>query len=271
MKKKYYLLTIAVLLVGILSGCGNNSGKDTSQDTSLADIKEKGEIVLGTSADYPPFEWHIIDGSSDEIVGVDIEIAKKLADDLGVKLTIKDMSFDSLFPALNSNDIDMIIAGMVVDEDRLKAADFSDPYIEQGQTILVRKEDANKYKSVEDLRDKKIGSQLGSTQQKYAEENFGAEIVGIPNNNNLIMDLKNGTLDAVFITLLPAQQFENLNENLQIIDLGIPNENGSCVAIRKGSTSLLDEINKSIKNLNSTDQVDNWFLEYQELSEKSAK
>lgn len=270
MKKKYYLLTIAVLLVGILTGCGNNSS-DKAEDKSLSAIKEKGEIVLGTAADYPPYEWHQIDGSKDEIVGVDIEIAKKIAEDLGVKLTIKDMSFDSLLPALNTNDIDMVVSGMVVNEERQKAADFSDPYFQQGQTIIVRKDDFDKYKTVEDLKGKKIGTQLGSSQQAYAEEHFDADIVGIPNNNNLIMDLKNGTLDAVFITLLPAQQFEHLNDDLKIIDLVIPNENGSCVAVKKNSPALLNEINKTVKELTSGSQVDDWFLEYQELSEKNAQ
>lgn len=266
MKKKYYLLTIMVVLLGVLTGCGS-----TKEDTSFEDIKEKGTLVLGTSADYPPYEWHIIDGKNDEIVGVDIEIAKKLADDLGVKLEVKDMQFNGLIPALDAGDIDMIIAGMVVDEQRLKAADFTDPYFEQGQNVLVRKDDLNKFKSVNDLKNKKIGSQLGSQQQTYAEENFEAEIVAIPNNNDLILELKNGTLDAIFMSELTAKQFASIHDDLVIADISdIPSEGGSCVAVRKGATSLKDALNESVSNLNKTDQVDQWFIEYSKLAEEQA-
>ena len=172
MKKKFYLLTIAVLMLGVLVGCGNSS----KEDTSLKDIQEKGKIVLGTSADYAPYEWHMIDGKNDEIVGVDIEIAKQVAADLGVELEIKDMQFNGLFSALNSGDIDMIIAGMVADEKRSESVDFTEPYFEQGQVLLVNKKDADTFKSVEDLKGKKIGSQLGSVQYEYANANFDAEI-----------------------------------------------------------------------------------------------
>lgn len=267
MKKKFYLLTIAVLMLGVLAGCGNSS----KEDTSLKDIQEKGKIVLGTSADYAPYEWHMIDGKNDEIVGVDIEIAKQVAADLGVELEIKDMQFNGLFSALNSGDIDMIIAGMVADEKRSESVDFTEPYFEQGQVLLVNKKDADTFKSIDDLKGKKIGSQLGSVQYEYANANFDAEVTGIPNNNDLIMELKNGTLDVVFMSELTAKQFAELNDDLVISEIdSIPTEGGSCIAVQKGSSSLVDALNESIKQLNESEKINQWFLDFTELAKEKA-
>lgn len=263
-KQKLTILTIILIFAISLSACGN---KELS---TVQSIKESGKLVLGTSADYPPYEWHLIDGSKDKIVGVDIEIAKKIAQDLDVELEIKDMQFDALLPSLDNGDINIVVAGMVPNEDRIKAADFSKPYYESGQCIVVRNEDKDKYKSTEDLKGEKIGAQLGTIQHQYVEENIDAEIVAIPNNNNLLMDLKNGTLDALFMATIPAEQFQKLNSDITIINnLGIPNEDGSCIAVKKGDTEFLNEINKSVDSLNKTNQVEDWFKEYMNLADET--
>lgn len=266
MKKKINLLTIALLLMGILTGCGNVQ----KEDTSLKNIESRGKIVLGTAADYAPYEWHIIDGKKDEIVGVDIEIAKKVAEDLGVKLEIKDMQFSGLFPALDAGDIDMVIAGMVVDEKRLEAADFTKPYFEQGQVLLVKQENADKYKSQGDLKGKKIGTQLGTTQQEYADKNFSSEVIAIPNNNDLVMELENGSLDAVFMSELTAKQFASVNKNLKVVEIkDMPTEGGSCIAVKKGNTALVNALNESVEKLTKTDQIQKWFVEYTKLADEN--
>ncbi|SHH46930.1 polar amino acid transport system substrate-binding protein [Anaerosphaera aminiphila DSM 21120] len=295
MKKKLYLLSTVLILMGILTACGNKTANNKAANSETANnktennstiesmevtpteitgenvdrIKEKGTIVLGTAAEYPPYEWHVIDGGKDDIVGVDIEIAKVVAEKLGVKLEIKDMQFDGLLAALKADEIDFVIAGMVITEERKEAADFSEPYFEQGQDIVIRKEDADKYKSLDDLKGKKIGTQLASTQQFYAEENFDSEIVSIPDNNNMIMELKNGTLDAVFITNYPAQQFTNRNEELMIVELDIPNEDGSGIAVKKGNSDLVEVMNEVVKEMKEKNIIESWFDSYMKLSEES--
>ena len=109
--------------------------------------------------DYPPYEFHKLIDGKDEIVGFDIEIAKQVAADLGVKLEIVDMKFEGLLPALVTNDIDFIVAGMVADEERAKTVDFSVPYYAAEQRMVVRLADKDKYKDPEALVGLKVGAQ----------------------------------------------------------------------------------------------------------------
>ena len=160
---------------------------------------------------------------------------------------------------------------MVADEKRSESVDFTEPYFEQGQVLLVNKKDADTFKSIDDLKGKKIGSQLGSVQYEYANTNFDAEITGIPNNNDLIMELKNGTLDVVFMSELTAKQFAGLNDDLVISEIdSIPTEGGSCIAVQKGSSTLVDALNESIKQLNESEKVNQWFLDFTELAKEKA-
>ncbi|KXO14581.1 transporter substrate-binding domain-containing protein [Peptoniphilus sp. GNH] len=267
MKKRIYII-ITILALCLMVGCSSNT-EAKKDSNALEKIKEKGELVMGTSADYPPMEWIQISGSEQNIVGVDVEIAKAIANDLGVKLTIKNMAFEGLLNSLKAGDLDIVLAGMVADEQRLKEVDFSEPYYEGGQIFLVRKGEESSIKSVDDLKGKQIGVQMGTVQQTYAEKNFGANITGLENNNNLIMELKNKTFDAIFMAELPAKQFAAASPDLAIIeDLGIPAEEGSAVAIKKGEKELQEAINKTIDKLKDKDQVTTWFNHYLEVSTK---
>src|SRR5690606_4952410 len=103
------------------------------------------------------------------IVGMDIEIAKKIAEDIGVELEIKDMQFDSLIPALETNNIDMILAGMSATKERQVSVDFSEPYYFATQNIVIRAEDEELYASKKDFSGKVIGAQMGSLQETLAK------------------------------------------------------------------------------------------------------
>src|SRR6056297_1278298 len=147
--KKYLVVVVAVILsLGlILSGCSSQE----EEMTKLEKIKEEGKIVLGTAADYPPYEFHKQIDGEDHIVGFDIEIAKEVAKDLGVELEIKDMKFDGLLAALVADNIDFIVAGMVPKPERKEVVDFSIPYYQAEQKMLIKAEDADKLKTPEDF------------------------------------------------------------------------------------------------------------------------
>lgn len=113
--KKIFSLVLAMFMMLSLVGCNKN--QNTTVD-ELGKIKKAGKIVLGTSADYPPYEFHKVIDGKDEIVGFDIEIAKQIAKDLGVELEIKDMKFDGLLAALQAGKIDFIVSGMTPTEER---------------------------------------------------------------------------------------------------------------------------------------------------------
>ena len=150
--KKVLVALMALMMMVSLVACGG-AGSDGSatgsagsgdSDSYIDQIKAKGELVVGTSADYPPYEFHTEIDGVDTIVGFDIAIAQAIADDLGVELKIVDMSFDNLLMSLANGEFDMVIAGLSASEERMKTNDFSDTYLESKNLILVRKEDENK-------------------------------------------------------------------------------------------------------------------------------
>lgn len=256
MKKKLFIVLMLAMSL-MLTACGG-----TKEDESLKKVKEKGTLVVGTSAEYPPYEWHQINGTKDEIVGVDIEIAKAIAEALGVKLEIKDMQFDGLIAALGTGEVDLVLAGMGADEDRKEAVEFSNSYHDEAQVLIVKAENESNFKSVSDLEGKNIGAQLGSLQYKYAEEHFKSKLAAIPDNNNAILDLKNGTYDALFMSKTPALKFTKLNPELKMVELDIPNEAGFSAAVKKGNLSLIKEVNKVIDELKSKNQIETWLDEF---------
>lgn len=153
--KGIYGKLLSLVLVGMvmvsLSSCG--------KEVSVEGTNKKEKLVLGTSADYAPYEFHKEIDGKDTIVGFDIDIAKAIAEDLGVELEIKDMSFDGLLEALVTGKIDFIIAGMTPTPERAENVDFSNIYYTAVNNILINKENMDKISSLEDLKGKKIGVQ----------------------------------------------------------------------------------------------------------------
>ena len=196
--------TIAISMVG----CGSNAKKESasSKTSALEAIKSKGKLVVGTSADYPPYEFHKEIDGKDQIVGFDIEIAKQFAKDLGVELEIKDMAFDGLLVALQADKVDMIFAGMTPTDERKQNADFSDIYYTATHRFIVRSGDETAITSMEDLKGKKIGVQKGSIQEDIAKDNFDAEnIKSLDKVTDLVLDLKNNKVDAILAELPVAE------------------------------------------------------------------
>lgn len=282
MKKKIFNIAIIAMAVLTLFGCGKKEekkaeGKEavkfeiTTTGPTIDAVKEKGKIVLGTSADFPPMEWTSFQDGSEKYQGVDIALAQAIADSLGVKLEVKNMAFEGLLGSLKAGDVDMVLAGMGADDERKKQVDFSDEYSKGKQVLLVTEENKDKYKTFDDLNGKIIGTQLGSLQQKFATEKFGDNCKGFDLNNVIIEQLKNKSIDAAFLSELPAKQFASITDGLVIIDnLGIPDESGFAVAVKKGNDDLTKAVSEVIKGLKDSGQMEKWFDEYIELSNKEA-
>lgn len=282
MKKKIFNIAIIAMTVLFLFGCGKKEEKKSetkekikvevaTTGPTIDAIKEKGKIVLGTSADFPPMEWTSFQDGSEKYQGVDIALAQAIADSLGVKLEVKNMAFEGLLGSLKTGDVDMVLAGMGADDERKKQVDFSDEYSKGKQVLLVTEENKDKFKTFDDLNGKIIGTQLGSLQQKFATEKFGDNCKGFDLNNVIIEQLKNKSIDAAFLSELPAKQFASITDGLVIIDnLGIPDESGFAVAVKKGNDDLTKAVNEVIKGLKDSGQMEKWFDEYIELSNKEA-
>ena len=282
MNKKISLLLVVFMLFSIiLTACGGNKPKEPNKQVKdveknvkteakeLQEIIDSGKIVLGTSADYPPFEFHTMVDGKDETVGFDIEIAKYIADELGVELEIKDMDFDNLLGGLSTGMIDIVIAGMNPDPKR--EANFTDIYYEANHSVLINKEDKDRITTVEDLDGKSIGVQIGTTQEKIAKTNIkDADIKSLVKNPDIVMNLKTKKIDCAIMESPVAESFTKVNEDLMVVDgLTIKDESGGvAIAVKKGKDELTKKLNEILSELKSKDLIDKWLIEAQELNDQ---
>lgn len=282
MKKGILKKVITALLVGAISfsmvACGggtekSESGANSGEKTMLSQIKEKGELVVGLSADYSPYEFHTMIDGKDTIVGFDVEIAKEIAKDLGVKLNIKEMKFDSLLTALPAGQIDMIISGMNPDPKREKVVDFSEIYYKANHGVLVKKEDLNKYKGIDDLKNINLGAQMGSTQADIIKNTIKGEKVKLLSNvNNLILELKAGKIDALVVEKPVGEMAMSNNSDIVLSDISFEDETGgNAVAVKKGQKELVEQVNKTINRLKESRNIDKFIIEANELASKQAE
>ena len=274
-KTKILLLMMAVMLVLVACGGTDTNGDvdvDIDQDqgseqtvSKLDEIKAAGKIVLGTSADYPPYEFHKEIDGKDTIVGFDIEIAKEIAKALGVELEIKDMDFDGLILALNADKVDFVLAGMTPDPER--DVDFSKIYYRALQGVLINAENADKFKTVEDLYGKRIGAQKGTIQEKIAESEIqDLDLKGLAKIPDLVLEVKHNKVDAVIMEKPVAEAYADRHDDLILMDLTFEDaEGGSAVAVKRGNPELIEEINKILDRLMEDGSVDRFVVEAIEM------
>lgn len=217
----------------------------------IEQIKKAGKIVIGTSADYPPYEFHLLNEPDGELVGIDIDIAKMIAQELGVKLEIKDIIFSRLFDTLDSEKVDMVIAGLHPTEERKKKANFSDIYYQAIQAIVYRAEDKDKIKTIEDLRGKLVGVQNDSIQEDMAQGHIeGADIVVRETIEELIICLKKGLVDALILEEPVAESYVKRNKDFTLVpSKEFIDKMGSAIAVRKSDNDLLSQINQILRKL----------------------
>ena len=281
--KKIFSLIVAATLSLSLVACGSsnkNSSNNTTEETSsesasttnkdngvISKIKEKGELVMATSPDYPPYEFKIMENGKEKIVGFDIAIAEEIAKDIGVNLRVLELDFNGLLVSLNANKADMVMAGMTPDEERIKAVDFSDIYYLAEQGIIVPTDKKDTLNTLESLAGKKIGVQKGSVQEKIATEQLpDSKIVSLVKLPNIILDLKAGNLDAAIVELPVAEGYVKQYPELAISDAKVIDETGgSAIAVKKGNSELVEQINSTIKRLEEEGTIDKYVVEANEI------
>lgn len=268
-KKRFFKGVLALSVMGVvlnlLIGCSSNSGTastSSSKSSSLDNIRDNGKLVVGMSADYAPYEFHTIIDGKDQIIGFDVDVANEIASSLGVELEIREMDFGMLLAALQSGKIDMVISGMSPNAEREKSVDFSDVYYKAVQSILVLDRNKNIYTSLEDLANKKIGVQMGAIQARIAEEQIeNANITELTKVDQLITELKSGKIDAVVVEKPVAETILTTNEDLFLTEIPVKyDDGGAAIAVKKGSSDLLDEVNNIIDGLISNGKIDEFVV-----------
>ena len=280
MKKKVLALTMAALMAASLTACGGGAKETTAAttaaDTTAADTADTtaaenaetsaeaaeteaagGVLVMATNAEFPPYEYH--DGG--EIVGIDAEIAKAIAGELGMELEIEDIAFDSIIPEITSGKADMGLAGMTVTEDRKQSVDFSDTYAKASQKVIVKED--SEIASPDDLAGKIVGVQLGTTGDIYVSdlEADGTTVERYNKGFEAVQALSQGKIDAVVIDGEPAKTFVAQTEGLKILEESFTDEEYA-IAVKKGNTELLDKINGALKTLKENGTLDEIVAKY---------
>jgi lysine-arginine-ornithine-binding protein len=226
---------------------------------SLAEIKKRGKLIVGTEPTFPPFEF--VD-EKNQVVGFDIDIANELSKRLGVKLEIVNLPFDSLIPALLQGKIDLIIAGMTITEERAKVVDFSKPYFEANQAIVVRKDGKFEPKKLEELVGKKVAVQLGTTGDLVVSEINGVQVVRFQKFTDAFLELQNGRVNAVVLDEAPAKAYVKKFPKFLISAVVNTGETYG-IAVKKGNKELLNFVNQTLDILKSSGTynklIQKWF------------
>ena len=217
----------------------------TEEASTEAITKTEGVITFGTNAEFPPFEFVATNGVIDQYDGIDMAIAKQIAEENGMTAAIENMEFDSLLVALQNGQIDAAIAGMTVTEERKEAVDFSTPYYTATQVMIV-KEDSD-IAVAADMADKKICVVQGYTGEVCVND-MGYPYEAFKKGTEAVMELVNGKCDVVVIDSATAQKYIGDNEGLKIVEDPDAFESEEyAIAVRKGNTELLDMVNKAIE------------------------
>ena len=252
--KKIVALVAAAAMVLSMAACGStdNSSSDAKDGSAAAETTKTSDsdtLVMATNATFPPYEY--VDG--EEYKGIDIEIAQAIADAMGKKLEVDDIDFDSIIPAITTGKADMSLAGMTVTDERKENVDFSDSYATGVQVIIVP-EDSDITGPDDLANDKMIGVQQGTTGHIYCSDTpknggFGEDhVTAYPNGASAIQALQTGKVDAVVIDNEPAKAFVAENPGLKILDTEYVTDDYA-IAVKKGNTELLDQINETLAKL----------------------
>jgi polar amino acid transport system substrate-binding protein len=253
--KPYWSMRVllSIALIGSLhivqSGCGESPKEEKQAGT-------KEPIKMGTSADQPPFEFYRTGDGETQIVGYDIDLAKKIGEELGNTVEIKDMDFSTLIPALQAGRVDFVMAGMTPTPERKQNVDFSISYLKFPVTAITQKQLT--VQSAQDLKGKKIGVQLGSAHEQIAKEwakdDPSITVVSLNKLGDLIQELIVGRIDAALMETAVAHSYVKLTPQLKV-NLLPKYQLEFAVAFQKGSP-LVEKFNKIIDQLEKSGQLE---------------
>ncbi len=276
MKKFFAMALSCALCLSMLAGCGDSAAssaatseaataapteaateasvKDETPATEAASTAEAaaadfttvedGKLHMATNATFPPYESIADDGTFE---GIDVDIAGKIAEKLGLELVVDDMEFGSIITSVQTGKEDIAMAGLTVTDERKQNVDFTDSYATGVQVVIVP-EDSD-IKTIDDLQGKLIGCQESTTGYAYCTDDYGEDMVtAFPSGANAVQALLTGKIDAVVIDKQPAEAYVAQNEGLKILDTEYVAENYA-IGVSKDNTALRDAVNNALKEL----------------------
>lgn len=265
MKKLFCAALAAAMLMATMSGCGSSQNR-------LEKILESGKLVLATSPDFAPLEFEDLSSGEAQYVGSDIELAKYIAEKLGVELEISAMDFSAVQAAIPSGQADIAISGFARTEERAQNMELSTPFNiteDGGQTVLVAKGQGANYTAAEDFSGLQIGAQNGSLQYNLVSEQLpdDVEIVPVGSLNDGVLMLETGKIDALASDLSNAELLLESHDGIETTDFMFEySSEGNVAAVKKGETELIEAVNEIIDEVNELGLYDQWKDEATELA-----
>lgn len=242
---KKFIKILAIVMVVVLSAtllyaCGGKEDASSGRE----------KLIMGTNAAFPPYEYY----EGDTIVGIDAEVGALIAEKLDMDFEIKDMDFGGIISAVENGVVDMGMAGMTVNEERLLQVDFSTSYAKGVQVVIVK--EGSDIATLDDLAGKMVGVQEATTGDIYSTDDFGEDFVKrYQNGAAAVAALQSGIVDAVIIDNEPAKAFVEVNEGLTILETAYAEEDYA-IAIAKGNTELLEKVNQALAELTADGSID---------------
>lgn len=265
--KKLTAMLLALVMALSLVACGQKADDNKTDDNSGT----KTTLVVGTSADYAPFEFMYPDESGEMVYGgIDVSVAQYVADEMGLTLQVENMSFDNLLTSLDKGDFDMVLAAMEATPDRLENADFSDPYYtDVPPALLVKAANADQYKTLADLNGKSVGAQTATTKLDVVNDIEGATPVALASVLDLVNELVYDKVDAILVDGGVAAEYAAANPELVVA--AASSELGAvapyCIAVAKGDPKgLLPDINAAIAKLTAENKIETFIADADKLS-----
>ena len=265
MKNLFCAALAAAMLMAAMSGCGSSQNR-------LEKIKESGKLVLATSPDFAPLEFEDLSSGEAQYVGSDIELAKYIAEKLGVELEISAMDFSAVQAAIPSGQADIAISGFARTEERAQNMELSTPFNiteDGGQTVLVLKGEGANYTTADDFSGLQIGAQNGSLQYNLVSSQLpdDVEIVPVGSLNDGVLMLETGKIDALASDLSNAELLLESHDGIETTDFMFEySSEGNVAAVKKGETELIEAVNEIIEEVNELGLYDQWKEEATELA-----
>lgn len=264
-KKITVIALIMVMALGVMAGCGSEPADEAQGG------EEMTTLILGTSADYAPFEFMYPDENGDMVYGgIDIYTAQYIADYMGVELQIENMSFNNLLTSLDKGQFDIVLADIEATPERKELADFTDPYLtELAPQFLVKAENADKYQSYADFEGKTVGAQTATTKLDIVSEIPNVNAVALQSVLDLIKEVSYDKVDAILVDGSVAQQYQATNDDLVALSFEeLGNSADVCIAVQKGDPkNLLPKLNEAIAKLTEENKIEEFKAQANELAD----
>ena len=282
-KKTLALAMSALMLLAMLTGCGsskkddapaadsNTETQEPAADTTsskLDQIKANGKLLVGTEAQYAPYEFKDLDAN---VAGCDMWLAQQIADSLGVELEVVDMSFDGIIPAVKSGQVDIGIAAFTKTPERAEEIDFSDLYETSAQFLVVKTGNADVYSTKEALAGQKVGAQKGTIQSQLIQSALpDSELFELEKYPALALEVQNGNIAGLVVDQAVGESLiATSNGGLEVANFEFTAEEasfGKAAVIAKGNEDLVAAVNEVINKVTADGSYQKAYDEAVELA-----